>query len=1151
MSDNENTYIKNEVQDETQLKSNHESITQEKEKVSLNWKPGEIVLDLYEVKRELGVGGFGKVFQVLHNNWKVELAVKVPKPDSFTNQTAKENFVNEAQTWVDLGLYPNIVCCYYVRTLGGVPAVFVEYVDAGSLSDWIKTGKLYEGSKEKALERILDFSIQFAWGIDYAHEMGLIHQDIKPANVMVTSDGTVKVTDFGLARARAMAGEKIKASDKDSVMMSSGGMTPAYCSPEQSSGDKISRKTDIWSFGISLLEMFTGEVTWMSGVAAPLVFENYIQHGTDNTAIPKIPEELKLLLKQCFESELDKRPASMNDVSEELGRIYLHVTGHNYKREKPSHLELRADALNNKGAAYLDLGRQKEAEQCFEEAVKVDPKHLQGLFNKGYLQWQQAQLSGSEFIKTIRDLEEEQGNTPEYRTLLSWLLLEQGNIDELSKIQSKENGVNDEQFLKALSLEDNPRIRELHRLSGHERAIDSICFSPDNSYIASGNRDGDIVYWDAKNGKKLKSFGRHDLLKTLCFSSDGKTLLSAGGYTIILWNVESGSDVRSFTCQNENMELARLFEDGRYIVTIGSKPGKDANSTITLCDVQSGKILQCFEDQSWSVTFSRGIDINFTVQGSILIAGTRGSGFDIELWDATKKKTLLFFKGHTNYMSAVCFSSDGHKLLSGSYDNTVRLWDVKSGRQIRCFRGHAAEVTSLCFTPDKKHVVSGSSDNTVRIWDIESARELRCIECHTNNVNSVCLSPNGHYILSAGYDSFMGLHEFYPGCDSYRVFHPFPVLKKPKSVKVFSALEVEYRKQIQYAKDLVNQGKYKKAIAPLSQLLSIEDYKRDRDVWMLFNLCGKSIGKCKGLKDIALRHLLKEHTGWLSSICFSPDIHLIASGSRDTSILLWDVERGRLIRHLKGHEKDVTSVCFSPDCRFVLSGSLDSTVRLWDVNSGNELRQFKGHTDSVYSVCFSPDGRFALSGSGDYAYKVDNTIRLWDVDSGREIHCFKGHERDVQSVCFSSDGASVFSGSLDGTIRLWDVKSGKEINLFPFGDRAFFIAANGMFAVSTSYRENEILLWDMKKNKLIRTLRGHTDSIGSVCISPDNLFILSGSDDHTVRIWEFNSGKEVRCISSHENSVNSVSFSSDGRYILSGSSDFTIRLWEIFLDWKF
>ena len=115
--------------------------------------------------------------------------------------------MREAANWVQLELHPLTVTCHYVRMLGGIPRLFAEYVEGGTLADWIRSRKLYEGGHNKAVERMLDVMIQFAWGLHYAHEQGLVHQDIKPGNVMMSPDGMAKVTDFGLAKASAIAGE--------------------------------------------------------------------------------------------------------------------------------------------------------------------------------------------------------------------------------------------------------------------------------------------------------------------------------------------------------------------------------------------------------------------------------------------------------------------------------------------------------------------------------------------------------------------------------------------------------------------------------------------------------------------------------------------------------------------------------------------------------------------------------------------------------------------------------------------------------------------------------------------------------------------------------------------------------------------------------
>ncbi|MCD4674239.1 MAG: protein kinase, partial [Anaerolineaceae bacterium] len=146
---------------------------QESPQTTAEWQPGQVLLDTYEIKGKLGEGGMGIVYRVHHNAWNLDLALKQPKAEVVA-QAGVETFVNEAQAWVDLGLHPHIATCHYVRNIDELPCVFAELVEGGSLDDWIRKGKLCR------MEDILDVAIQFAWGLHYAHELGMIHQDVKP-----------------------------------------------------------------------------------------------------------------------------------------------------------------------------------------------------------------------------------------------------------------------------------------------------------------------------------------------------------------------------------------------------------------------------------------------------------------------------------------------------------------------------------------------------------------------------------------------------------------------------------------------------------------------------------------------------------------------------------------------------------------------------------------------------------------------------------------------------------------------------------------------------------------------------------------------------------------------------------------------------------
>lgn len=201
--------------------------------------------------------------------------------------------------WVNLGLHPHTVSCYYVRRIEGAPAVFAEYVAGGSLRDWIDTGKLYAGGAAESLKRILDIAIQFAWGLDYAHDQGLIHQDVKPANAMLTPEGALKITDFGLSATGTLETEQLGEPDTTLIVPGSGAMTPAYCSPEQANGFPLTRRTDLWSWALSILEMFQGERTWPVGTIGAHALENYLD-GEKNPQLPQMPVPVAQLLQRGY-----------------------------------------------------------------------------------------------------------------------------------------------------------------------------------------------------------------------------------------------------------------------------------------------------------------------------------------------------------------------------------------------------------------------------------------------------------------------------------------------------------------------------------------------------------------------------------------------------------------------------------------------------------------------------------------------------------------------------------------------------------------------------------------------------------------------------------------------------------------------------------
>jgi serine/threonine protein kinase len=286
---------------------------------------------------------------------------------------------------------------------------------------------------------------------------------------------------------------------------------------------------------------------------------------------------------------------------------------------------------------------------------------------------------------------------------------------------------------------------------------------------------------------------------------------------------------------------------------------------------------------------------------------------------------------------------------------------------------------------------------------------------------------------------------------------------------------------------------------------------------------------------------LQGHTLDVTSLSFSPDGRALASGSSDSTVMLWHVDRGLRLRTLHGHSRQVHSVAFGPDGRTLASGSFDHSIRLWDAENGKQLRALQEDVFLVQSVAFSPDGCILASGSGD------KTIKLWNMNNEKEKHTLHGHGVTVLSVAFGPDGRTLASGSGDNTVKLWDAPSGRELRTL-LGHEAWVssvaVCPDGSTLASGS-ADKTVRIWNMVGGENLHTLRGHEDAVLSVAYSFDGRTLASAGGDRAVRLWDVASGQELCCLRGHSSEVLSVAFCPDGRILASGSKDKTIKLWDV------
>ena len=287
--------------------------------------------------------------------------------------------------------------------------------------------------------------------------------------------------------------------------------------------------------------------------------------------------------------------------------------------------------------------------------------------------------------------------------------------------------------------------------------------------------------------------------------------------------------------------------------------------------------------------------------------------------------------------------------------------------------------------------------------------------------------------------------------------------------------------------------------------------------------------------------LLIGHTASVRSVAFSPDGRTLASGSKDNTIRLWDMQTRTLRKTLIGHTGAVSSVAFSADGKVLASGSSDSTIRLWNMETDTLLKTLTGHTDTVLNVRFSLDGKVLASAS------PDSTLRLWDTQSSELRETLPlTHPEEIFEMAFSPDGKTLATWCWDN-LFLWDVQTGERRKTLTGEPRNVvnsmaFSPDSKTFA--SAMNNGTIRLWNIQTGELSRILIGHTYYVFCVAFSPDGKMLASGSYDGTLRLWDTETGEPRKTHTGWTSGVADVAFSPDGRTLSGAMGNDTVGLWD-------
>jgi WD40 repeat protein len=1030
---------------------------------------------------QVGSGAMSMVYAAYDDELDRRVAVKILRTALVPSDVRLRR---EARALARLS-HPNVVAVHEIGHWEDRLFIAMELVEGQTLDTWL-------AARPHTWKEIVDVLLQAGRGLAAAHDLGLVHRDFKPTNVMVGEDGRVRVLDFGLVRLIEQPGVAWSEEHHDGVMSPeappavSGAETatgacvgtPAYMAPEQHAGLVADVQSDQFSFCVAL-----HEALFDARPGEPP------EDGRARRRRP-VPARLARGIERGLAADPRARWPSMRHLLGELER--LRGAGRRWG------IRVAMLGLAALGVAMALWGRHLLAQQAERQRVLAHDARLvvaaQRLIERN-------PTSAAAALREVRFPDSASG----WRSTATAVLLA-----PLSSAVIQTPATCGAQRLTFD--QDNNQVFMIcgssvltWRVNGASPLV-RLPFVPGSNIIPSADRAW-VLAWrhnetelvlERIDGSAQRTFGDpHERVASASFIGAGTDVVTVSLEGVVqLWR-SGGSERRTpppaLKIEDPSRWTFSVISAGRRV--IGTAPSGEhwiwpTRDTGPAMHVETGG-----RQRSGMV---------FSPNGRWLMAAHDGG--DVALWDAEVGGPPRIFHGHDKKAVAFDVSADGRWLATASQDGTARIWPMDGSIAPMVLRGHTEDLTEVRFDPEARRVVTTSRDRTARVWSLDGSGDVMVLRGHSHQVAAAVFSSDGRTVVTYGRDLALRFWNV-----SRR---PVRILGRHTAEIWSASLDPGGRRLVTAALDGTAKIFHLDGSRPSIELRGHEDR---RLYTALFSPDGRRVatGGADGTARIWNADgsgeplVMRGHAGWVYGMAFSPDGRWLATGSRDCEIRLAPTDgssAARVLERGSGSNNGVRvhALLFNPQGDRLATEATAQERKpalLWIGDAGRERRRaMLGETippGARTVLAMSHDGRIATG-------EKDGTLRVWSPDGGGPLAVLRGHAAEFQDLAFSRDGRHLLSASFDGSARIWDLERGREPII----------------------------------------LRGHEDWVNKAAFDADERRVVTASSDGTARVWRLDEPDQPIVLRGHERDVRFAGFTPEGR-VVTASFDGTVRLWSL------